>query len=157
MRTAITVETCFALHANRISKSISPSMFDFLVQFLLSLSSSGLKFWHGGGLLRAAPWIFVSVYLYFYLLLSSFIIDLYCMCYLLCYCYFHLVSFISFICYFICCFQLIFVFSSLFMFYCICMSCLLFCLFLFLHSIIVLFIVFSCHVISFLFHFYVYI
>ena len=32
-------------------------MFDFLVQFLMSLSSSSLKFWHGGGLLRAAPWI----------------------------------------------------------------------------------------------------
>jgi hypothetical protein len=47
----------FHLHLNRISKSISPSMFDFLVQFLLSLSSSSLKFRHGGGLLRAAPWI----------------------------------------------------------------------------------------------------
>ena len=47
----------FHLHLNRISKSISPSMFDFLVQFLMSLSSSSLKFWHGGGLARAAHWM----------------------------------------------------------------------------------------------------
>ena len=56
----------FHLHLDRISKSISPSMFDFLVQFLLSLSSSSLKFWHGGGLLRAAPWIWWSYMMIMY-------------------------------------------------------------------------------------------